>query len=162
MTTIQATSTGRRRRLGIIGTAARVIVGIALVADVVRGQTQSTGLQPGDWALGLIGFPAILFAWQWWRARRNPARLQATGPVAIALNLLVFLALWQTPTYAPALSVTSDAALLFYGTSMLVAAYRGYAGCEALAITNWLLRRDDQIGCFLFFPIDYLERHRNR
>jgi hypothetical protein len=54
--------------------------------------------------------------------------------------------------------VTSDAALLFYGASMLLAAARGYAGCEVLAVSNWLLRRDDQVGCLVFSPIDGLER----
>jgi hypothetical protein len=41
---------------------------------------------------------------------------------------------------------------------MLLAAARGYAGCEVLAISNWLLHRDDQIGCLVFSPIDRLER----
>jgi hypothetical protein len=53
--------------------------------------------------------------------------------------------------------VLSDAALLFYGASMLVAATRGYAGCEVLAVSNWLLRRDDQIGCAPFWPVDAWE-----
>jgi hypothetical protein len=30
---------------------------------------------------------------------------------------------------------------------------------EVLALSNWLLRRDDQVGCVLFSPIDQLERH---
>ena len=52
----------------------------------------------------------------------------------------------------------SDAVLIFYGLSMLLAALRGYGGCESLAISNWLLKRDDQIGCLVFTPIDYTER----
>jgi hypothetical protein len=44
---------------------------------------------------------------------------------------------------------------------MLLAALRGYAGCEVLAVPNWLLDRDDQIGCALFWPIDQRE-HRLR
>jgi hypothetical protein len=43
---------------------------------------------------------------------------------------------------------------------MLLAAVRGDAGCEVLAVSNWLLRRDDQIGCLLFWPIDHAERRR--
>jgi aryl-alcohol dehydrogenase-like predicted oxidoreductase len=66
-------------------------------------------------------------------------------------NLAVFLALYL-------LELTSDAALIFYGASMLLAALRGYAGCEVLAVSNWLLRRDDQVGCAVFLPIDHLER----
>ena len=41
---------------------------------------------------------------------------------------------------------------------MLLAALRGYAGCEVLAISNWLLRRDDQVGCMVFAPVEDLER----
>src|SRR4029453_11130014 len=94
------------------------------------------------WALGLLGFPALVVGLQWLRARRTPTRLEATGPVAHTLNLAVFLVLYL---WEP----TSDATLLFYGASMWLAALRGYAGCEVLAVSNWLLRRDDQIGCAL-------------
>jgi hypothetical protein len=45
---------------------------------------------------------------------------------------------------------------------MLLAALRGYAGCEVLAISNWLLRRDDQVGCLVLSPIDELERRRRQ
>jgi hypothetical protein len=58
------------------------------------------------------------------------------------------------------LAFLSDAALYFYGAAMLLAAVRGYGGCEVLAVSNWLLRRDDQVGCVLFWPVDALEaRH---
>ncbi len=41
---------------------------------------------------------------------------------------------------------------------MLIAAARGYAGCEVLAVSNWVLARDDQVGCALFAPVDLVER----
>jgi hypothetical protein len=151
----------RHRKIGPIGTAARVGVGVLLVGSVAQGHLAGE-FRPLPWVLGLLGFPAVLLAWQWLRARRSPARLKATGPVANVLNVAVFLVLYLTPAYAPPLSFTSDAALLFYGTSMLLAALRGYAGCEVLAVSNWLLRRDDQVGCLLFWPIDHLERRRVR
>jgi hypothetical protein len=100
---------------------------------------------------------------------RPTSRLRRIGPIGttariivgiLLANVAVFLALDLTPDYAPALSITGDAALLFYGASMLLAAVRGYAGCEVLAVSNWLLRRDDQIGCLLFWPIDHAERRR--
>jgi hypothetical protein len=111
------------------------------------------GFDPSAWLLGLVGFPALLVVGQWLRARRTPTPLQATGPVAHALNVAVFVVLYL-------LEPTSDAAPLFYGASMWLAAARGYAGCEVLAVSNWLLGRDDQVGCALFWPIDQLERHR--
>ncbi len=106
-------------------------------------------------------FPGLILGWQKRRARLTPGRLQATGPVAHLAIVAVFVALYLTPYYTPALSFTSDAALLFYGTSMLLAAVRGYAGCEVLAISNWLLRRKDQIGCLLFLPVDGVEVRRH-
>jgi hypothetical protein len=30
-----------------------------------------------------------------------------------------------------------------------------------LAVSNWLLRRDDQAGCMLFSPLDDQERRRS-
>ncbi|MGH2403723.1 MAG: hypothetical protein ACRDGN_04585 [bacterium] len=157
MTGILGHAAGQGRRIGIVGTAARTIVGLYLVGDVFAGQVSSAGLVPSSWLLGLVGFPAILLAWQWLRARRSSSRLRATGPLGFALNAAAFLALYLTPWYAPALSITSDAALIFYGTSMLLAALRGYAGCEVLALSNWILRRDDHVGCLLFAPIDHVE-----
>jgi hypothetical protein len=76
--------------------------------------------------------------------------------------MLIFFALVLTPAYAPPLSFTSDAALVFYGASMLLAAMRGYGGCEVLAVSNWLLHRDDQVGCMVLSPIDHLERGLGR
>ncbi len=142
---------GQRRAIGaigVIGTAARIVVGLLLLGSVVQGQYRA-GFVPATWALGLAGFPAVLLAWQWVRARHKSVRSQATGPLGFALNCVIFLALYLTPFYAPALAFTSDAALIFYGASMLLAALRGYAGCEVLAVSNWLLRSDDQVGCVL-------------
>jgi hypothetical protein len=161
MTTRQATrpetAVRARRAIGRWGTAARLIVGVFLLADVAFGHI-ARGFHPAAWALGLLGFPAILLTVQWLRTRHSQGPLRATGPVAHAANAAVFLALYATPWYAPALSVTSDAALIFYGASMLLAAARGYAGCEVLAVSNAFLRRDDQVGCLLFAPVDHAER----
>ncbi len=157
--------TSGRRQIGAIGTTARVVLGLVLLAGgvlggkltIVNGQVRS-GFSPLSVALGLVALPAVLLAWQWLRGRRAPARFQATGPLATALNMLIFFALVLTPWYAQPLSFTSGAALVFYGASMLIAAVRGYGGCEVLAVSNWVLRRDDQVGCMVLSPIDHLER----
>ena len=143
---------GRHRAIGPLGTTARVLVGGMLVASVTWGHLDR-GFHPSAWLLGLVGFPALVVSGQWLRARRTPSPLRATGAAAHALNVAVFLVLYL-------LEPTSDAALLFYGASMWLAAVRGYAGCEVLAVSNWLLGRDDQIGCAVFWPIDQLEHHR--
>ena len=150
---------GGRRQIGPLGTAARLIVGMGLLVSVLYGHVAGD-LRPGPWLLGFVVFPAVPLAWQWRRFRRTPAPFEATGPVAQVLNVAVFAALYMTPDSLPVLWATSDATLVFYGASMLLAAARGYAGCEVLAFSNWLLRRDDQVGCLLFAPVDYLERQR--
>ena len=159
----EAPSRGRRRlhqrRIGPAGTAGRAVGGITMLGSVTYGHTVGP-FRPAPWVLGVVGFPALTLGWQVWRTRRNAPPLQAIGPLPHVLNVAIFFALYLTPDYAPALSVTSDAALVFYGLSMLLAAARGYAGCEVLALSNWLLRRDDQVGCLLFAPIDHLEHGR--
>ena len=155
----------RRREIGGIGTAARIVIGVLLLSygliggrvEVVDGQLR-IGFQPVPVAIGLVLFPAVVLAWQWLRARRTPSRYLATGPVGTTVNIALFTALVLTPSYAPALAFTSIASLVFYGASMLLAAARGYGGCEVLAISNWILRRDDQVGCLVISPIDALER----
>ena len=147
------------REIGVAGTIARLAVGGVFLTSVISGQLHT--FHPVSWIVGLVVFPGLTLGWQHWRARHTPGRLRATGPVAHLLNIVVFVALYLTPFYAPALGFTSDAALLFYGTSMLLAAARGYAGCEVLAISNWLLGRTDQIGCLLFGPVDAIETRRN-
>jgi len=155
----------QRRQIGGIGTVARVVLGLAFLLlgvtggriSVMHGQV-GIGFEPLSVAVGLVGFPAVVLVWQWLRARVSPTRLQATGPYSTALNMLVLVALLLTPWYAPLLSFTSVAALVFYGASMLLAALRGYSGCEVTAISNWILGREDQVGCLVLSPVDELER----
>jgi hypothetical protein len=77
------------------GTAARAVVGVALAGSVLYGHA-ARGWHPVAWLLGLVVFPAVVLGGQWWWARRRPAPLRATGPVAHAVNLAVFLALYLT------------------------------------------------------------------
>lgn len=145
-----------KRQIGMIGTTARLIVGTWLVGSVVYGHIVRGPFRPLPWMIGLIILPAIFLIWQWVRARRNPSKLRAHGPTASAINIIIFFyfAFW-TPS---PISFMSDAVLIFYGVSMLIAAIRGYAGCESLSISNWILQRDDQLGCLFFSPIDFAER----
>ncbi len=147
---------GMKLQIGIMGTASRAILGTWLAGSVFYGQLVRGPLRPLTWILGLIVFPGGFLVWQWARARRNPSRFLATGPIASTINVVVF---FYFVLFAPeSLSSIRDAVLLFYGLSMCLAAIRGYAGCEALAFSNWLLNRDDQVGCLFFSPIDYAER----
>jgi hypothetical protein len=148
------------REIGLWGTAARVGIGLWLVGSVAYGHL-TRGWHSTAWLLGLVVFPAILTGWRWQTARRHVRPMRANGPIAHVVAVGIFLILYFSWWYAPALDVASDAGLLFYGASMLAAALRGQAGCEVFAFSNWLLRRDDQIGCALFWPLDTIDaRHR--
>ena len=138
--------TKHMRSIGPFGTFARAIVGLGLLllASLYFGITWR------DVALGLVAFPAMVLLVQWLRLRYTSVPLRATGPLAHCVNCGIAALLFVNP-------YTGDAASVFYGASMLLAAARGYAGCEVLAISNALLRRDDEIGCALFAPVDVAE-----
>jgi hypothetical protein len=151
---------GRRQRdIGHVGTGARILLGGYLFGSVVYGQLIKGPFRPVPWVIGLLVLPALFLCWQALRAHHNPSRLAAHSPGATVLNVVVFCACYFTYLYAPPLAFMSDAVLIFYGLSMLLAALRGYGGCESLALSNWLLKRDDQIGCLVFLPIDAVEEH---
>src|SRR6266496_2533826 len=120
-----------KRTIGPIGTGARISLGLILFGSVFYGHIIQGPFRPLPWVIGLLIFPAIFVTWQYLRARRNPSRLVATGPVATVLNVVIFFAFYFTYKYAPAIGFMSDAVLIFYGLSMLVAALRGYGGCRS-------------------------------
>lgn len=138
---------GNQRLIGPVGTIARVVVGGGLLVVAAWGV---------DWyepLLGLVGFPAFALIAQMLRTRFTTERLEASGGLGFWINCGITVALFAIP-------FTRVPAALFYGASILVASARGYTGCEVLAISNWLLKRDDQVGCLLFSPIDALEKRR--
>lgn len=143
--------------IGPIGSVARIGLGLGLVGSVVYGQL-ATHFVPAAWILGLPGFSMLALAWHWWRIHRHPAPFHDTGALSFILSVALPLALYFTWWYTPAFSFTSDAILIFIGLSMILAALRSYAGCEMLALSNWLLHRRDQLACAIFTPIDSLEQ----
>lgn len=136
------------RAVGPLGTAARLGVGAAFV--LLGLLLNGDGIEWTTLLLGFAAFPAVLGLVQLLRLSSSSAPLRATGPLAFCVNLGVLGVLLIAPP-------TSHPTLVFLGVSMLVAAWRGYAGCESLAISNWVLRRNDQVGCVLFWPVDELE-----
>jgi len=109
-------------------------------------------------AAGLVVFPLIFLVALWARSLSDPSPLSATGPRETALNWVLIVVLTGTQTIAP-ISFIGFGVFVFYGATMLLAAALGYAGCEVSAVSNWLLRRQDQIGCPVLTPIDSLD-HR--
>jgi hypothetical protein len=120
------------------------VVGAAMIIGAIV-----SGIDALDVLVGLVAFPLAVAAAVVVRGRdARPVRL--TGLEGHCLNCALIVA---------AFVLLPAAALLFYGTSMLVAAARGYEGCELFAFSNLVWHRDDQIACPLFHPIDRAE-HR--
>ncbi len=132
------------RSIGRWGTLARLVLGGALLATAFL-----LGVGWDDVAIGLVGFPAAVMLALAIRGR-SAAPLRFNGTAGHLINGAIVVA---------AFVLLTPAALLFYGTSMLLAGVRGYAGCEVFALSNWLWRRDDQIACAIFSPIDAIEGH---
>jgi hypothetical protein len=142
------------RRIGPLGTALRIAVAAGLLYLAGGAGGLSWEVEWYDLAGGLVLLPGLTIVLGL-AARRHSARpVRFNGPVGHAVNCAVIVVLVVNP-------YTGGAAALFYATTVLVAAVRGQPGCEITVLSNWSLRRDDQVGCPVFWPIDALEsRHR--
>jgi hypothetical protein len=160
---LEALTLRRDRKIGPIGTASRVVGGLIAIAVPIA----LSGIGWWDVAAALVALPLITTAvsalvtagYERYApeslARRHsicsgPACVLVAGVVAVAIALSI-----ATP-------VNEVAIWSFFGVSMLVAALRGYAGCEVLAIPNAITGRTDQIGCVLYTPIDAAEARSKR
>ena len=146
------TTTGRR--IGPMGTAVRIAAGLALLY-VAGADGLSWDLQWYEPVIGLAVLPAIMLAVGLVARRHKTGPLRLTGPTWTCLNCAVIVALVASP-------YTSGGALLFYGATMLVAAWRGQPGCEITVIPNVVLGRDDQIGCPTLSLVDEAEARLRR
>lgn len=130
------------RQIGPWGTTARAVVGIGLLILASRSNADARAL-----LLGLVVLPvasAIVLAARGLNAA--PLRLESSTWHFVNCGIGCVL-----------LTIVLVPALIFYGTSMLVAAWRGIGACEIFAISNWLRKRDDRLGCPFFLPVDALE-----
>jgi hypothetical protein len=139
----------KTRSIGPIGTSTRIFAGLALLYLALFQGTQWR-LGWYEAALGLALLPTLTLVLALTANRRQLPPIRPTGPTATTINCLVIIALVATP-------YTAAGAELFYGATLLIAAWRGQPGCEATALSNWILARDDQIGCPTFSPIDHAE-----
>jgi hypothetical protein len=144
------------REIGPVGTAARVLAGLGMLYIAGGASVASWGIEWRDALIGLIALPALMVALGLVARRYARGPVRFTGPLGIALNLAVIVALVANDVTGP------EGATIFYGTALLIAAWRGQSGCEGTVISNWVLGRDDQIGCPTFTPIDEVEARLRR
>jgi hypothetical protein len=149
--------TPSKRRIGPIGTTTRVLVGLALIYVSGAWGGLDWSVEPHDLLVGLVALPASSLTLGLAARRYADGPVRFDGPLGIALNCAVIVALIAN-------DYTGSGATLFYGATLLVAAWRGLPGCEATVLPNLVLARDDQIGCPTFTPIDQIEarmRHKS-
>lgn len=156
-----AVTGGRDRGIGPIGTASRAVGGLIAIAVPIA----LSGIGWWDVGAALVALPLITMALsalvtagheRW--APESLARSHSicSGPACVLVAAVVGVAI----ALSIATPVNEIAIWSFFGVSMLVAALRGYAGCEVLAIPNAITGRRDQIGCVLYTPIDAAEAKR--
>jgi hypothetical protein len=145
----------KAREIGYVGTALRVVTGLGLLylAGAVEGG--SWDVSWFDPLVGFIALPGVMAALGLVARRYASGSIHFTGIRGHAVNAVVIVLLLVNP-------YTAGGAMLFYGASMLAAAWRGQRGCESTVISNLILRRDDQIGCPLFWPADEAEARLTR
>src|SRR5215211_8406893 len=143
----------KRRRIGPIGTTTRLVVAAGLFYLAFFDGT-SWGLEWYDAAVGFGILPAAVIAFGLAAHRHASGPVRFTGSAGTTANCLLLVALGVNP-------YTAGGAALFYGATLLVAAWRALPGCEATVLSNVILGRDDQIGCPLFSPIDQAEARLN-
>jgi hypothetical protein len=139
----------KTRRIGPIGTTTRVLAAAGLLyLAFFDGATW--GLEWYDATVGLGVLPAAVIAFGLGARRYANGPVRFTGSAGTTANCLLIVALAVNP-------YTAGGAALFYGATLLVAAWRARPGCEATVLSNWILGRDDQLGCPVFSPIDEAE-----
>lgn len=147
MSNLYTPSAPSTRRIGRMGAIGRVVLGLVFLG--IAASWEETEVL--HWLAGLIGVPLltllVMGALRW---GRPDARW--TGPEGYLANTGIAVAIFL---------ISPPTGFVFYGAAMLLAAGRGYAGCELLAYSNAILRRDDEIGCPVFAPIDAVEADRS-
>src|SRR5215211_8480568 len=151
--------TKHHREIGSIGTVSRLVVALFLLyIAFVDGPPLADGFEWGlrwyDVVVGAVALPAIMLAFGLAARRYAPGDVRFMGVAGTLLNGAVLVAL--------ANPYTGGGAALFYGAMILIAVGRGQAGCEGTVLSNWVLDRNDQIGCPAFTPIDIAEARVRR
>jgi hypothetical protein len=147
-----------RREIGPVGTAARLIgAGAALALPALLDE-----FSRWDLLVGLVGLP--LLATAGFEAVRAGYERYVPGGIASQTGICTGPACWLIAIVAAALvplavftPVTGTSLWIWIGGSLVLAAVRGYGGCEILAFPNALTGRRGEVGCIVFTPIDRAE-----
>jgi hypothetical protein len=152
------------RKIGALGTGIRLVVASILIVVPIM----MAGFAPWDLIGALVVFPLMAVGID----RLLTDGIKRVGPPALSARSSGLAAIWYLNVavlvlvLALAIGLTyvtpidGGAIWLFFGLSMFLAAARGDAGCEVLALENALTGRRDPVGCIAFAPLDALEARR--
>src|ERR687891_1808540 len=116
-----------KRQIGPVGTVARVLAGLGLLYLAGGASIASWGIELQDAVIGLIALPALAVGLGLLAQRYAHGPIHLTGPLGIAINLTVIAALVGN-------DFTGGGATIFYGVTLLIAAWMGQAGGEATLV----------------------------
>lgn len=146
--------------LGRAGTIARGAIGIGMLVIAVTTQHLSW------WDVGAAALvlPALTVttaaAVNRLISRTSIARKARTpwSPAQIAAAVVIIVVVLSVGIALTYISPIDGGALYaFFGLSMVIAAVKGFDGCEILALPNLLFGRNDAIWCPLYSAIDATE-----
>ena len=141
-----------------VGRALRILLGLALMIYVTpvyfqvpaRASVGSLLL-----ILGLIGIYSLLHI-------AGSQRIVPFGPGlgAVVANGLLVVLYFVGATRLPIIGhgVGELAVVTFLGISLVVAGVRAVPGCELMAIPDVFFRKNSELACLIFSPLDRLER----
>jgi hypothetical protein len=139
----------KTRRIGPIGASSRLLVAAGLFY-LALFDGAGWGLEWYDALVGLGLLPAAAIGFGLAARRFASGPVRFTGSAGTMANCVLIAALAVNP-------YTAGGTALFYGTTLLVAAWRAQPGCEGTVLSNVIFGRDDQLGCPVFSPIDQAE-----
>ena len=146
------------REIGPVGTVARLIVAAAaLVLPATLDEFSGWDLLVGLVALPVLATAAFAVVRAGYERYVVGGLASQAGTCCGASTWLLAIVLAAVVPLAALTPVTFTAFWLWIGASLVLAATRGYGGCEILAFPNVLTGRRDQVGCILFTPIDQAE-----
>jgi hypothetical protein len=152
------TSSEQSRRAPSFGRALRIVLGVLLIVSV----TPLYFRLPLRIVLGALLLMLALFVVYCVIHFMVSRHIAGFGPSlgSILVHALLIALYVAGFSRAPLLGGGKGqlAAVMFLGVSLVIAGIRGIAGCELMAIPDLFLRKDVELGCPIFSPLDQLER----
>jgi hypothetical protein len=146
------------RRAPPVGRALRLLFGVALIVYVTPVYFRLPSQVFVGSLLLMLGLVVAYCAVHIVVARRIVGLSPYFGAVLVHALLVALYVAGFFPAPVVGGGNGQLAAITFLGISLVIAGVRGIAGCELMAIPDLFLRKDVELACLIFSPLDKLER----